>query len=299
MKHLLLIAGIFMAVGFVASCDDEAEDTPDPEICDDGVDNDGDGAVDCDDTDCNALDVCEKGPVFHVFFLIGQSNMVGYPKPLEEDKVPDDRILVLGKQTCSDTGRKRNEWDVAVPPLHDCGGGLGPGDYFSKTLIDALPEGDTIGLIPSAVNGKEIEYFMKEENPDVYNWMIERGNIALDAGGVIDGILFHQGESNNGQTTWPDKVATLVSDLKADLGIETDIPFLAGELLYTGSCAGHNKQIAKLPDVIPNAHVISAEGLEVDPADTEWELHFGHDAQVEFGKRYAKKMIELLPDANL
>ncbi len=31
---------------------DPACSTPDPEICDDGVDNDGDGATDCDDSDC-------------------------------------------------------------------------------------------------------------------------------------------------------------------------------------------------------------------------------------------------------
>ncbi len=298
MKHLLCIAAVWMTAGFTASCGDDAQDTPDPEICDDGEDNDGDGTVDCDDADCQTQDVCTREPVFHVFLLIGQSNMVGYPRPLDEDMVEDERILVLGKSNCSKTGRVKDEWDQAAPPLHACSDGLGPGDYFAKTLIEALPEGDTIGLVPCGENGEAIETFLKDGG-EYYDGIIRRAKIAQDSGGVIDGILFHQGESNNGQTFWKDKVATLVADLKADLGIETDIPFLAGELLYSGSCAGHNKQIAKLPDVIPNAYVISAEGLEVDPSDTEWELHFSRDAEVEFGKRYGEKMIEVLPDANL
>jgi hypothetical protein len=52
--------------------------------------------------------------------------------------------------------------------------------------------------------------------------------------------------------------------------------------------------VNELPALVSNAFVISANGLVVDPADTEWNLHFGRDSQVEFGKRYAAKMIEAL-----
>lgn len=34
----------------------------DPEVCDDGVDNDGDGATDCDDTDCVGQPECTRAP---------------------------------------------------------------------------------------------------------------------------------------------------------------------------------------------------------------------------------------------
>jgi hypothetical protein len=46
--------------------------------------------------------------------------------------------------------------------------------------------------------------------------------------------------------------------------------------------------------MITNAHVISAEGLNLDPADTQWNMHFGHDDTVELGKRYEAKLAELL-----
>jgi hypothetical protein len=105
-----------------------------------------------------------------------------------------------------------------------------------------------------------------------YNWIVSRAKSAQQRGGVIEGILLHQGESNNGQSDWPNKVSTLISDLKKDLGLG-DVPVLAGELLYSGSCAGHNTQINRLPSMINNCYVISASGLSGDPSDV-WGLHF-------------------------
>lgn len=234
-----------------------------------------------------------SGPTFHVFLLLGQSNMAGYPKAQDADKVEDPRIKVLGYDDCAATGRKTNEWDVAAPPLHECwNGAIGPADYFAKTLIAKLPAQDTIGLVPCAISGERIETFMKDGGAK-YSWIVERAKLAQQAGGVIDGILFHQGESNNGDPSWPGKVSTLIGDLRADLKLG-EVPFLAGELPYDGGCAGHNTLVNMLPTVVTNGYVVSANGLALDMADTMWRLHFGHDAQVSFGQRYAAKMIEAL-----
>ncbi|MHB8065421.1 MAG: sialate O-acetylesterase [Ruminiclostridium sp.] len=230
---------------------------------------------------------------FHVFLLLGQSNMEGYPTAQASDKVEDPRILVLGYDNNPALGRVTDQWDVACPPLHSTyQGAIGPGDWFAKTIIKELPVGDTIGLVPCAINGERIETFLKAGGSK-YNWIVNRAKLAQQKGGVIEGILFHQGESNNGDASWPGKVNTLVTDLKKDLGLG-DIPFIAGELLYSGSCAGHNTLINKLPSVVKNSYVVSASGLVVDPADSQWKLHFGHDSQVTLGKRYAEKMIEVL-----
>ena len=230
---------------------------------------------------------------FHCFLLLGQSNMAGYPKAQDSDKVEDPRVLVLGYDNNAALGRVTDQWDVACPPLHETyQGAIGPGDWFAKTLIQKVPAGDTIGLIPCAISGEKIETFMKVGGSK-YSWIINRAKLAQQKGGVIEGILFHQGESNNGDTSWPGKVKTLVQDLKNDLNLG-NVPFIAGELLYSGSCAGHNTLVNQLPSVITNCYVVSASGLVVDPADTQWKLHFGHDSQVEFGKRYAAKMIQAL-----
>lgn len=226
----------------------------------------------------------QPSPKFHCFLLLGQSNMAGWARAQDADKVKNDRILALGYDS--------NQWGVACPPLHEAyQGAIGPGDWFAKTIINELPEGDTIGLIPCAISGEKIETFMKNGGSK-YNWILSRARSAQQRGGVIEGILFHQGCSNNGQSDWPGKVSTLVSDLKKDLGLG-DVPFLAGELLYSGGCAGHNTLVNKLPSQINNCYVISANGLSGDNADS-WKLHFNHDSTVEFGKRYAKKMIEAL-----
>jgi hypothetical protein len=178
---------------------------------------------------------------------------------------------------------------------------VGPGDYFGKALADAYPNA-TIGLVPLAINGADIDMFRKgvvsrrrEEfriPPDnhwqgAYEWVIERARTAQRSG-TIRGILFHQGESDTGSPQWVGKVKGLVADLRADLGL-VDAPFVAGELLYRGCCASHNVLVAQLPHVIENARVVSARGLErLDTA------HFDLASQRELGARYGATMIELL-----
>jgi len=233
------------------------------------------------------------GSTFHVFLLLGQSNMAGYPKAQPADRTEDARVLVLGFDTCAATGRQPDVWDIAAPPLHECwNDGLGPADYFAKTLVDVIPAGDTIGLVPCAISGERIETFLKVGGAR-YDYIVQRARRAQERGGIIEGILFHQGESNSGDPSWPAKVNTLVTDLRTDLGLGP-VPFLAGELLYSGGAAGHNTLVNQLPSVVGNAYVISANGLVQDPSDTEWHLHFDHDSEVEFGRRYAAGMIAAL-----
>lgn len=127
-----------------------------------------------------------------------------------------------------------------------------------------------------------------------YAWMLDLAKKAQTVG-VIKGILFHQGETNTNDQNWKYKVQGIVADLKKDLGLG-DIPFLAGELLYKsnggpeqGCCSSHNTEINKLPGIIPNAHVIPANGLKGQDV-----AHFTTAAYREFGIRYATKMLELV-----
>jgi enterochelin esterase-like enzyme len=230
---------------------------------------------------------------FHCFLLLGQSNMAGYALAQDSDRAEDPRVLVLGYDNNAALGRVTNKWDVASPPLHASWlNAIGPGDWFGKTMIQKVPAGDTIGLIPCAISGERIETFMKSGGTK-YNWILNRAKIAQQNGGVIEGIIFHQGESNSGDPNWPGKVKTLVEDLRKDLNLG-NVPFIPGELLYSGPCAGHNTLVNKLPSMISNCSVVSAKGLVVDPGDTQYRLHFSHDSSVTLGKRYAEKMIQAL-----
>ncbi len=237
-----------------------------------------------------------------IFLLIGQSNMVGEPKPRAEDEVEHARVFTLAYDDCPNLGRTYNHWYPAKPPLHICHGGVGPGDSFGKALAAAYPDA-TIGLVPLGIPGVDMDFFVKGAvsgrrrefriPPDdhwsgAYDWVLERARLAQQVG-HIRGIIFHQGESDTGNSLWVKKVKHMVRDLRADLNLG-EVPFVAGELLYGGCCGQwHNPLIAQLPRSISHSRVVSAQGLVgMDAA------HFDLASQRELGTRYAAAMIELL-----
>ena len=235
-----------------------------------------------------ASDAIAAGPTFHIFLLMGQSNMVGSDIITAADRVTDERVSVLGYETCPSSNRVSNQWAVASPPLHNCSAGIGPGDYFAKTLADALPAGHTIGLVPTAVSGQWIETFL--QGGIHHQNILDKIQIAAGAENArFSGIIFHQGESNNGDATWPGKVLDLYNQVKAAMAIDYDIPFIAGEMLHGGNCEGHNALVRQVPSLGSNFDYVSAEGLVMAPGD-EWRVHFDHDSQVTLGRRYGEKM---------
>jgi hypothetical protein len=260
--------------------------------------------------------VVEGGPDpnFLIFLLLGQSNMEGQPASEAQDRDANPRVKVLALRDCPQRNQVHDQWYTAAPSLHTCGNTLGPGDYFAKTLADALPSA-TIGLVPDAIAGVDIdilrkgvvsarraEFFLPPDNQldSAYPTLIERARLAQQLG-VIRGILFHQGESDAAtaalQQAWPGKVQGLVQDIRADLGLDSaNVPFLVGELLANGppqnGCCGSamNPRIASLPSLIPNAFVVSGAGLGVNTDG----LHYNVAGQREFGRRYGQSMLGAL-----
>jgi|AntDeeMinimDraft_5_1070356.scaffolds.fasta_scaffold00103_41 chitodextrinase len=235
-----------------------------------------------------------------IYLLFGQSNMEGAGPIEAQDRETNPRIHLLADLGCSNLDREYGEWYQAEPPLNRCNAGIGPGDYFAKTMIEEMPEDGGIGLVPAAVGGADIALFQKgapigRNDRDIpsqfdggYQWLLDLAQQAQQVG-TIRGILFHQGETNTGEAEWPSVVQGIVENLRSDLGIG-DVPFLAGEVLYDGQggcCGSHNALINELPDVVSNAHVVSAEGL----AGQDY-AHFTTEAYREFGRRYAEEMLE-------
>jgi len=250
---------------------------------------------------------------FYIFLCFGQSNMEGAAKFEAQDTTDvDQRFRVLEAVNCDNLNRTKGNWYTAVPPLTRCKTGLGPVDYFGRTLVANLPKNIKIGVINVAVGGCKIELFDKENyqsytatapdwmkgmlaeyegNP--YARMVEMAKIAQQSG-IIKGILLHQGESNTGDKAWPEKVKGVYENLLKDLKLEAkNTPLLAGEVVNAdqgGVCASMNPIIATLPQTIPNAHVISSAGCP-DGADN---LHFSAEGYRMLGKRYGVKMLSLL-----
>jgi hypothetical protein len=232
-----------------------------------------------------------------VFLLFGQSNMWGVPNPTQEDMATNPRIEVLVVQACN--GRQVNQWIPAQPPLHGCvgqigtgtqGPGLGPGDYFAKTVAEAFPE-DTILLVPAAVPGVSIDTFQRGQGN--YNTLVARARLAQERG-TIAGMIFHQGETDNNQANWPQRVQSAVNALREDLGTG-EVPLIVGELMPGGPYAAHNtNRISQLPGMISNTFIASSAGFTPLPNDGFGNLHFDLASQREFGRRYGELMVDAL-----
>lgn len=248
-----------------------------------------------------------------VFLCLGQSNMEGFPGIEEQDKGPvDERFQVLAAVDFPKLDRAKGKWYPAVPPLCRPSAGLGPADYFGRTLVANLPPHIKVGVVNVAVAGCKIELFDKAGyqayasttpswmtniinsyggNP--YQRLVDMAQLAQQDG-VIKGILLHQGESNANDKEWPTKVKGIYDNLIKDLKLKSeDVPLLAGELVNAdqkGACAGMNRIIGELPKTIPTAHIISSQGC----AGRADHLHFAPAGYRELGTRYAEETLRLL-----
>ena len=257
----------------------------------------------------------EVDPNFYIYICFGQSNMEGNAQWEAQDVGNvDPRFQMLA--TCNFTNPKRTlgNWYTAECPIVSPVGKLGPTDYFGRTMVKELPD-KKIGVIAVAMGGSPIEMFDKDlyeqKYKDNYNewWaqiarnyyganpygrIIEMAKKAQEVG-VIKGILLHQGESNNGDEKWPGMVKKIYKDMLSDLGLKAaDVPIFVGETEYAdmgGSCSWHNHVVAKIPEVIPTGHVVSAEGIPGNGVDP-W--HFSAAGYRTLGKRYAEKVLDVM-----
>jgi len=256
----------------------------------------------------------EVDPNFYIYICFGQSNMEGNAAPEDQDKVGvDPRFQMMACVDFQNPARKKGNWYPAIPPLVRQGTGLGMADYFGRTMVENLPENCRVGVIDVAIGGTSIDGFFTEKvgdylkgqadwflnyyaayDNDPYGRIIEMAKKAQEVG-VIKGILLHQGETDNGQEEWPQKVKEVYKRMLRDLGLKaSDVHIFVGETEYEdmgGGCSWHNHVVAKIPEVIPTGHVVSAEGIPGNGVDP-W--HFSAAGYRTFGKRYAEKVLDVM-----
>ena len=257
-------------------------------------------------------------PNFYIYICFGQSNMEGNAQWETQDVGNvDERFQMLATCNFDSPKRTMGNWYKAECPIVSPVGKLGPTDYFGRTMVQELPD-KKIGVIAVAMGGSPIEMFDKDlyqqqmkDNPGAWwatlaNWyyggnpygrIIEMAKKAQQVG-VIKGILLHQGETNTGQADWPQKVKKIYKDMLHDLGLRaSDVPLFVGEVVGSsanGSCAYHNTVIAKVPSVIPTAHVISSEGCPAVKESDGAIYHFSAEGYRILGKRYAAKVLDVM-----
>ncbi len=288
----------------------------DNQVCCDTSDNGNTDAVTDADTDIDTdtgtdIGGSDGAAVFEgkeLFILFGQSNMSGM-SPMPKEPWPiNENITFMVQYDCPSLDQTKDEWLPAEPPLHGCqwatgGIGLGLADYFGVAMAEAWPTAQ-IGLIPNAIPAVTIDVFMKngpspgggmKALPDgytnAYALMVDRVKEAQKIGRVR-GILLHQGESDYNQgfeDEWLGKLTTIIADLRTDLALGEEVPFIAGEISPESSWSGHNVYVNQVPDAIPHSAVVPAEGTHIHDV-----AHFDEESARVMGQRYAQTFLELI-----
>ncbi|MCO6454128.1 MAG: alkaline phosphatase D family protein [Pirellulaceae bacterium] len=225
---------------------------------------------------------------FHLFLLVGQSNMAGRGRVEPQDQVAHPRLLTLDKEL---------QWQPAVDPLHfdkPAVVGVGLGRTFGLQLVEADPE-ITVGLIPCAVGGSPIASWQPggrhaQTNTQPYDDALRRARHALRFG-QLRGILWHQGESDATPELageYQQRLHELIARLRKDLQAE-QVPFIAGQMGQFAERpwdAAHKLVDAahqSLPAQVPRTALVSSEGL----GHKGDQVHFDAASYRELGRRYA------------
>lgn len=232
---------------------------------------------------------------FHIFLLMGQSNMAGYGEILPEDKSPIEGVVMLRNSITEKD--KQFCWVAAKQPIHN----RLPSDQFCLAgpfaqAYHTMYPASTVGLIPMAWGGAAISQM--EKGSTFYEEIIRKATWAKQQG-HLKAILWHQGESD---TVSPEtaeqyyqKLEKLIHDLRFDLN-EPDLPVIIGDLAeFYGTGKEHNaperinrinlirKSLKDISQKIPNTEFVSTTGLV---SHDQHQVHFNRQSYIILGYRY-------------
>lgn len=228
-----------------------------------------------------------------LYVCIGQSNMAGRATLTSEVMDTLQNVYLLND---------KGSFEPAVNPLNRYSTirkdmsmqRLGPAYGFAKEMSREVKR--PVGLVVNARGGSSINSWLKGSKDGYYEEAISRIRIAVQQGGVLKAILWHQGEADcSNPEAYKQKLISLMKDLREDLDMP-DLPVIVGQISqwnWTKREAGtipFNKMIKKVSSFIPNSDWVSSKGLgwykdETDP-------HFNTEGQLLLGKRYAEKVLK-------
>ena len=239
---------------------------------------------------------------FHLFLLMGQSNMSGGVGLAAGDTKPVPSVLKM-RWVKEGEGPK---WAPGAHPLHprrpNKKARFGPGLSFAEAYVADKP-GVTVGLIPMAWGGRSIVQL--SEGSEIYSDAIRHTKAAMQVG-TLKGALWHQGESDTVEQTRTDayekRLHLLIEDVRKDLE-NPQLPFIVGNLAeFYGTGKDHKspdrvarinkiKEILRsLPEKVP--HTGFVESTDCTPA-ARAKVHFDRKSCLLMGKRYAKVYADL------
>lgn len=256
-----------------------------------------------------------KKESFHIFLLLGQSNMVGAPNIKPEDQKPVEGVLKLRGEAAdpfSADSASPVEWVKAAHPVFETQpaprhpwsrpvGRFSLAMEFAKAYREKHP-GATVGLVPCAWCGASIDQLSK--GAPTYENLIRRAKAAGQVG-TIRGVLWQHGETDamdaESAKAYEAKLQQFISDLRADLA-QPDLRFAVGELPdfsnakkvvpRTPISALIQKAIISLPSKIKNTSVVSGKGLSDQTREKcgypiRDKIFIDRNSLMELGRRFA------------
>ena len=233
---------------------------------------------------------------FHLFLLMGQSNMSGGVGLRAGDNQPVPRIL---KMLYAKEGKEPN-WAPGAHPLHprrpNKKARFGPGLSFAEAYVSDK-SGVVVGLIPMAWGGRSIVQLGK--GSQIYSDAIRHTKAAMQVG-ALKGVLWHQGESDTVEQARTDayekRLHRLIEDVRKDLG-SPQLLFIVGNLAeFYGTGQDHKAPdrvarittikgiLRSLPEKVPYTGFVESTGCS--PAAGA-KVHFDRKSCLLMGKRYA------------
>jgi len=223
----------------------------------------------------------------HLFLSFGQSNMQGPGTIRTQDSANISerwQTLNVVQGVYATVNRAKSQWYRGVPPLitpdanlphwqaSSHRAGLGPSDYFGRTLVDNLPENISLGIVavangdlalasfhktqaanyfapnsggegretnrPSSTERQGWDRYRGANYESLYDAIITNAKLAQSQGWIVKGIIVHQGESGRGltYTSWHAMLKEIYDDMLSDLGLQPNsIPILLGQLWNGGT----------------------------------------------------------------
>jgi hypothetical protein len=226
---------------------------------------------------------------FWIFILTGQSNMAGRGQVEPIDTISNRRILTIDRNL---------RWIYAKEPLHFYEPnltGLDCGVSFANTLINSIPIGISVGIIPCAVGGSSIEQWLGDSTHREVALMTnfkEKVRFALQFG-TIKGILWHQGESNANPVSIPTYRKNLDKLLSAfRTTVQNDsLPIMIGQLGPYAEPREKQMLWDSINSIVDDLAEQNSKISVVNTQDLEHkgdQVHFDSKSQRMMGARFAQ-----------
>lgn len=218
----------------------------------------------------------------HSFLMVGQSNMAGRGFLKAVKPIYDEQIKMLVN------GRWQTMWEPINFDRPTAGIGLAASFAGAWRLKN---EHEQIGLIPCADGGTSLDDWAV--GGELFDNAVFQAKLAQRTS-TLDGILWHQGESDSyadRSSLYYDKLTVIMDAFRHELECP-DIPLVVGGLgdfLTAGRYGQYfteynlvNQALQRFADTKPNCYFVTASGLTANPDG----LHFDALSQRKFGIRY-------------